>query len=84
MSEQEIFTQLVAIIHEAMPETRTENITMDSVINRDIGVDSMNFIMIICKVEAQFGIRIPDKVWTKLTTMRETVNAVKTLMDKKQ
>ena len=83
MDEKIILEKLIQIVHECMPETVNETFTMDSVVNRDIGMDSMNFIFVICKIEAEFNIRIPDKKWMKLSTVGDIVNTVKALVDKK-
>lgn len=80
MSEQEIFGKLLEIIGICMPDMDAGAVTMDSVINRDLGVDSMNFVLIVCKIEAAFDIRIPDKVWPKLSTVRDVVNEVEKRM----
>lgn len=79
MTDQEIFEKIRDIVVLCMPELKKEDITMDSVINRDMGVDSMNFVMILCKVEAEFGIRVPDDDWPKLSSMRDVIDEVKKL-----
>ncbi len=79
MSEQEIFDKLKEIIAVCMPELNIDEITMDSVINRDLGVDSMNFVLIVCKIEAAFDIRIPDRVWPKLSSVRDVVAQIQSL-----
>lgn len=83
MKEQEIFDKLLEIIHISMPGSEKESISMDTVINRDLGVDSMNFVLIVCKIEAAFDIRIPDKVWPKLSTVRDVVNEIQKRMSEK-
>lgn len=83
MSEQEIFNKLLEIIQICMPELKSEDVTMDSVINRDLGVDSMNFVLIVCKIEAAFDIRIADRVWPKLSTVRDVVQEIQRLQGAK-
>lgn len=82
MSDQEIFDRILEVAKQAMPELDTENVTMDTVINRDMGADSLAFIMIICKIEGAFDIEIPDETWSHLSTMRDLVNTVKDLQGK--
>ncbi len=84
MTRDEILEKIVAIIHEALPETKKEALTMDTVVNRDVGLDSMNFIMIICRIEGEFGIRIPDRKWMKLQTLGEVVAAVEGQLARKR
>lgn len=82
MDKNTILEKITEIVHENMPETKGETFTRDTVINRDAGIDSMNFILIICKIEAAFHIRIQDKKWMKLTTMGEIVDTVYGLVNK--
>lgn len=81
MTDQEIFEKVRDIAVLCMPELKEEDITMESVINRDMGIDSMNFIMILCKVEAAFDIRVPDEDWPRLSSMRDVIEEVKTLSE---
>ncbi len=77
MSDEEMLQELLKIIHLCLPETETETITMDTVINRDLGADSMSFIMIMTKVEAAFNVRIPEDTWKNLATVRDVIDAVR-------
>lgn len=80
MTDNEIFDKLVDIIHETMPKTVNEEINPSTVINRDIGIDSMNFILVVCKIEVAFGIEIPDEKWMNLSTMQDIIDMIKELM----
>ena len=51
-------------------------ITEDSVVNTDMGMDSMNFILVICKLEAEFGVKIPNRLWKKLSTLGDVLDAL--------
>lgn len=77
MSDQEMMQELLKIIRVCLPETETETITMDTVINRDLGADSMSFIMIMTKAEAVFNVRIPEETWKDLATVRDVIGAVR-------
>ena len=76
MSEQEIFDELLHIIHVCLPETDTENITMKTVINRDLGADSMSFILLMTKAEAKFNVRVPEDKWKDLATVEDVIKAI--------
>ena len=77
MSDQEMMQELLKIIHVCLPETETENVTMDTVINRDLGADSMSFILMMTKVESVFNVRIPEDSWKNLATVRDVIKAVR-------
>lgn len=82
-TDDEIFAKLKEILKICMPGIDVSKITPSSVINRDLGVDSMNFIMIMAKVEAAFGITVPDELWSRLSTAQDVIDEVKKLTDKK-
>ena len=75
MTRQELFDRTVKIIHDCVPELEGVELKEDSVVNTDMGMDSMNFILVICKLEAEFGVRIPNKLWPKLSTLGEVLDA---------
>ena len=41
-----------------------------------MGMDSMNFILVICKLEAEFGVKIPNRLWKKLSTLGDVLDAL--------
>ena len=47
-----------------------------SVVNTDMSMDSMSFIMVICKLEAEFNVKIPNRQWNKLKTLGQVVDAI--------
>ena len=77
MSDQEMLQELLKIIHLCLPETETENVTMDTVINRDLGADSMSFIMLMTKIEGHFNVRIPEENWKHLATVKDVIGAIR-------
>lgn len=79
MTDEEMLSKLTNIIYACMPELRGTKLYPDTVINRDLGVDSMNFVMIICKIEAQFNIRVPDEEWQRLSTVQDVMNEIRSL-----
>ena len=36
----------------------------------------MGFVLIICKLEALFDVRIPERQWKKLSTLGDVVDAI--------
>lgn len=83
--KKEIFDRVVALANRYMPQivARIGEITPESNINID-GFESLNFIMLICEIENDYGIKIPDKVWKKLRTVGDVVNAVADAVEKKK
>jgi len=83
MNRSEIIEKIKGVIADCFPEMEGMEITEDTVINTDTGIDSMGFVLIICKLEALFDIRIPERQWKKLATMRDVANAIETRLKKK-
>ena len=76
MTRQELYERTVKIIRDCVPELADIEITEDSVVNTDMGMDSMNFILVICKLEAEFGVKIPNRLWKKLSTLGDVLDAL--------
>ena len=76
MTRQELYERTVKIIKDCVPELADMEITEDSVVNTNMGMDSMNFILVICKLEAEFGVKIPNKLWKKLSTLGDVLDAL--------
>ncbi len=83
--KQEIFDKVVALAKRYMPKIVEQigEITPEANINID-GFESLNFIMLICEIENDYGIKIPDKVWKKLRTVGDVVDAVAEAVEKKK
>ncbi|MBE7004524.1 MAG: acyl carrier protein [Ruminococcaceae bacterium] len=76
MTRQEILDRTIKIVRDCVPELEGVELREDTVVNTDMGMDSMNFILVICKLEAEFDARIPNRLWSKLSTLGEVVDAI--------
>ncbi|MBR5640894.1 MAG: hypothetical protein IKW92_02030 [Firmicutes bacterium] len=76
MSREELRERTIKIIRDCVPELADTEITEASVVNTDMGMDSMNFILVICKLEAEFGVKIPNKLWKKLSSLGDVLDAL--------
>ena len=76
MTRQEIMDKTLEIVHECVPETEGQDLRESTVINTDTAIDSMGFTMIICRLEATFDVKIPDRQWQKLYTVGDVVTAI--------
>ena len=83
MTRQEVLEKTKTVIFDCFPEMKDQNIKEDSVINTETAIDSMGFVLVICKLEALFDVRIPERQWAKLQTLSDVVDAIyKRLPDK--
>jgi len=76
MSRQEIMERTVKIIRDCVPELEGVELNENTVVNTDMGMDSMNFILVICKIEAEFDVRIPNRLWNRLSTLGDLLDAI--------
>jgi acyl carrier protein len=76
LSRAEITAKTIEIIHNCVPELQGVELTEASVVNTDMSMDSMSFIMVICKLEAEFNVKIPNRQWNRLKTLGQVVDAI--------
>ncbi len=75
VNKQEIQNKLAGLIKQYIPSLQNEEITSETTINSK-GYESLNYIYIICTLENDYGVKIPDKTWMKLRTVGEVVDVV--------
>ena len=83
MERAEIITKIKSVITDCFPEMDVSAIEEDTVINTETSIDSMGFVLVICKLEAMFDIRIPERQWNKLSTLGDVVDALWKRIEKK-
>ena len=76
MTRQDVLDQTVQIIYDCFPDMREIELKEDSVINTETAIDSMGFVLVICKLEALFDVRIPERQWQKLQTLGDVADAI--------
>ena len=76
MSRQEIVDQIKRVILDCFPDMDAAELREDSVINTETAIDSMGFVLIICKLEALFNVKIPERQWQKLQTLGDVADAI--------
>lgn len=76
MNREEVLEKTIKVIRDCAPELGDMELREDSVVNTDMAIDSMGFILIICRLEALFDVRIPERQWQKLSTLGDVVDAI--------
>lgn len=76
MTRQEVLNETKRIIYERFPDMKEIDLQEDTVINTETAIDSMGFVLVICKLEALFDVRIPERQWKKLQTLGDVVDAI--------
>ncbi len=75
MTRDELLREIVDVVYECAPELEGVELKEETVINTDTGIDSMGLTLIICRLEANLGVNIPQRQWKKLFTLGDVVNA---------
>ena len=83
MNREEILDQIKTVIYDCFPDLKEDDLQEDSVINTETAIDSMGFILVICKLESLFGVKIPQRQWSKLSTLGDVADAVQKALEKK-
>ena len=76
MNREEVIEKIRQVIRDCVPEMAPVELKEDTVINTETAIDSMGFILVICKLEAMFDVRIPERQWQKLATMGDVADAI--------
>ena len=83
MNREEILDQIKTVIYDCFPDLRDADLREETVVNTETAIDSMGFILVICKLESLFGIKIPQRQWSKLSTLGDVADAVTKALQKK-
>ena len=67
--------KLVEIFHKEIGVSNL-TITKDTVLRSELKINSYDFIQLICAVEDEFDIEIPDKALTKMITVGDVVEYI--------
>ena len=76
ITRQEILDRTKAIIYESAPELEGMELNGNTVINTDAALDSMGFVYLIVKIEGEFGVKVPERKWSKLKTVGDVADAI--------
>lgn len=82
ITREEILNRTREVVYECAPELEGMELNEDTVINTDTAIDSMGFTLIICRLEANFDVRIPARQWQKLSTLGDVVDAIQKRLPK--
>jgi acyl carrier protein len=64
------------IIAEQLPDAYPDRIDDDTVLADEGNVDSMGFILVLTKLEGEFGATVPDEKWGSLRTLDDVARAI--------
>ena len=76
MTRQEILESTRKVIYDCFPDMRDIDLQEDTVINTETAIDSMGFVLVICKLEAMLDVRIPERQWQQIQTLGDVTDAI--------
>ncbi len=76
MTRQDVLEKTRKVIFDCFPDMEGLDLREDTVINTDTAIDSMGFVLVICKLEALFDVKIPERQWSRLQTLGDVVDAI--------
>ena len=76
MTREEVSKRISEIVRTSLPDFEDAELKEDTRINTELGMDSMTFVYVMCKIEAAFDIKIPHRKWEKMITFGDTVDEV--------
>ena len=82
MDRTELIEKIKSVISDCFPDMDVKSLQEDSVINTETAIDSMGFVLVICKLEALFDVRIPERQWQKLSTLGDVADAIEKRLPK--
>ena len=81
MSREDNLQEINDAIYDCQPELEGTAITENTNINTELGIDSMGMILIICRLEANFDVKVPQDEWDGLSTLSDVVTAFESRME---
>jgi len=76
LSREEIKNKVINIVKENLPEFKDADIKEETKLNTQKALDSMTFIYLMCKIEGEFNIKIPQKKWSKMQTLKDVLDEI--------
>ena len=84
MSKEQVFSIVSVIIFEYMGTVPLEDITLESAVHEDLGMDSLEVISVIYEIEEKFDIRIDDVQIAEFNTVGDIVEVVMRYLENKE
>lgn len=79
MMNYETILQRVIDLFATMSDT-DEEITVESELIEDLGISSMDVLLLITSLEEEFKIKVPEKALRKMVTIGDVVDTIISLM----
>ena len=73
--------ELLSVVHALVQEVHpnfpaSQVITLDSIFDKDLGLDSLTRVQLIARVESEYGLALPERTFSEAETTRDLLRAV--------
>ncbi|MHC1743803.1 MAG: AMP-binding protein [Syntrophobacteraceae bacterium] len=73
-----LLVEIEALVAEMHPgKRRGKPVTLDSSLERELGLDSLARVELLARIEDRFGVSVPERVFADAETVRDLVRAVR-------
>ena len=76
MSKQDIKNKVIDILKTNVEKFKEIELDENTKINTQKELDSMTFIYLMCKLEEEFHIEIPEKKWVNFKTLGDVIDEI--------
>ncbi len=73
---EEIKARARVLLAQDLPDQYREGVSDEDDLSAEGGVDSLGFIQVLTKLEAEFGAHVPDSEWWNIHTLDDLANAI--------
>ena len=81
MVYEDILSKVIEVF--ALIADNDDDITSESDLIEDLGVSSMDILAMICNLEEEFKVKVPEKMIRCLTTIGDVADTMESLMQSK-
>lgn len=73
--------ELLSVVHALVKEVHpnfpaSQAITLDSIFDKDLGLDSLTRVQLIARIESKYGLALPERIFAEAETTRDLLRAV--------
>lgn len=77
ITADEILSVVRALVQEVHPNfSASQVITLDSIFDKDLGLDSLTRVQLIARVELKYGLALPERTFSEAETTRDLLRAI--------
>ena len=81
-TREKVLASIFKTIKDNVPDMFGSELSEDTVLNEKTNIDSMGFILVLTKLEGEFGVKIPDEKWNDIRTIRDLADMILAYMPK--